>query len=166
MIEALQPSTKESSTKNMSEKNFKNIFVAGAISSDFIANSIAKHSDKTGIGGHSIFLGQVRKDVVANKAVVAIDYTTYEELALEKAHQIREAIIEKFSVTCMHVHHSLGKVAAGEICFFVFTSAPHRKAAIDACTEMVERIKAELPVWGKEVFEDNSHQWKENKTQL
>jgi molybdopterin synthase catalytic subunit len=54
-------------------------------------------------------------------------------------------------------------VAAGEICLFVFTSSAHRKPAIDACTETVERIKAELPVWGKELFEDAGYQWKENK---
>ena len=63
----------------------------------------------------------------------------------------------------MHVYHSLGKVAAGEICLFVFTSSAHRKAAIDACNETVERIKAELPVWGKEIFLDESIQWKTNK---
>ena len=56
----------------------------------------------------------------------------------------------------------LGKVAAGEISLFVFTSSAHRKAAIDACKETVERIKAELPVWGKELFEDETYQWKEN----
>jgi molybdopterin synthase catalytic subunit len=45
----------------------------------------------------------------------------------------------------------------------VFTSAAHRKAAIDACEETVERLKAELPVWGKEIFEDETYQWKVNK---
>jgi molybdopterin synthase catalytic subunit len=54
----------------------------------------------------------------------------------------------------------LGKVEAGEISLFVFTSSAHRKAAIDACNETVERIKAELPVWGKELFEDETYQWK------
>jgi molybdopterin synthase catalytic subunit len=63
----------------------------------------------------------------------------------------------------MHVHHSLGIVAAGEICLFVFTSSAHRKAAIDACSETVERLKAELPVWGKEIIEGDIHQWKVNK---
>ena len=63
----------------------------------------------------------------------------------------------------MHVYHSIGKVAAGEICLFVLTSSVHRKLAIAACEELVEKIKAELPVWGKEIFEDNSHQWKVNK---
>jgi molybdopterin synthase catalytic subunit len=33
---------------------------------------------------------------------------------------------------------------------------------LESCEEVVERIKAELPVWGKEVFVDNSYQWKKN----
>jgi len=78
-------------------------------------------------------------------------------------HEIREAIFEKYSLTCMHVYHSLGSVKAGEISLFVFTSSVHRKAAIEACEETVERIKKELPVWGKEVFEDASYQWKESQ---
>ena len=147
----------------MSERKPKNIFVEGAIPPAFIAESIHKHSVKTEIGGHSIFLGQVRADRLDGKTVTAIEYTSYEESALEKMHAIRESVIEKYVLTCMHVYHSLGRVEAGEICLFVFTSAPHRKAAIDACEETVERLKAELPIWGKELFEDESHQWKVNK---
>lgn len=145
------------------ERKPKNIFTQGAIAPSFIADSIAKHSSKTTIGGHSIFLGQVRADVIDEKTVAAIEYTTYEELALGKMHIIREEIFAKYELTCMHVHHSLGKVAAGEICLFVFTSSAHRRAAIDSCNEVVERIKTELPVWGKELFEDESHQWKVNQ---
>jgi len=144
------------------EKKPKNIFVEGAIAASFIAESIEKHSSKTGIGGHSIFLGQVRADKIEGRNVEAIEYTAYEELALEKMHAIREDIFKKYSLTCMHVYHSLGKISAGEICLFVFTSSAHRKAAIDACTEIVERLKAELPIWGKELFEDDTHQWKVN----
>lgn len=140
----------------------KNIFVQGPISAVFIADSIQKHSTKTDIGGHSIFLGQVRADRIDNKKVRAIEYTAYEDLVLESMHAIREQIFQKYELTCMHVYHSLGNVHAGEICLFVFTSSPHRKAAIEACSETVERIKAELPIWGKELFEDETYQWKEN----
>lgn len=147
----------------MSEKKLKNIFVEGPISAAFIADSIQKHAARTSIGAHDIFLGQVRADVINDRIVAAIEYTTYEEMALQKMHEIRETIFDKYELTCMHVHHSLGRVKAGELCLFVFTSAPHRRAAIDACAELVELIKNELPVWGKEVFEDATHQWKVNK---
>jgi len=146
----------------MSDRKVKNIFVQGPIQPAFIADSIAKHSTKTDIGGHSIFMGQVRKDKIDGKLVSAIEYTTFEALALDKMHEIREAIFEKYPVNCLHVYHSLGTVQSGEICLFVFTSSAHRKPAIDACSELVERIKAELPIWGKEIFEDDTHQWKVN----
>lgn len=146
----------------MSDRKVKNIFVNGRIDPAFVAESISKHSSKTGIGGHSIFMGQVRKDEIDGKFVAAIEFTAYEELALEKMHQIRADIFEKYPLSCLHVHHSLGVVKTGEICLFVFTSSAHRKPAIDACSEIVERLKAELPIWGKEIFEDETHQWKEN----
>jgi len=157
-LESESPKPKHSMTSHQP----KNIFIEGPIPSGFIGESIQKHSTKTGIGGHSIFLGQVRADDIAGKTVEAIEYTCYQELALGKMHEIRESIFSKYPLTCMHVYHSLGKVKAGEICLFVFTSATHRKEAIDACSEIVERLKKELPIWGKEVFADQSHQWKTN----
>jgi molybdopterin synthase catalytic subunit len=147
----------------MNVKKPKNIFVDGAITAGFIADSIQKHSTRVDIGGHSIFLGQARADAIDGKIVTAIEYTSYEEMALEKMHDIRELVFAKYPLTCAHVYHSLGTVQAGEICLFVFTSSAHRKAAIDACNELVERIKAELPVWGKEIFDNAAYQWKENK---
>ena len=146
----------------MSERKLKNIFIEGAITPALISTSISEHSHKRGIGGHSIFLGQVRADEVGDKKITMIEYTAYPEMALEKMGEIREAIFAKYPLTCMHVYHSLGRVAAGEICLFVFTSSAHRKPAIDACAETVERIKAELPIWGKELFADAGYQWKEN----
>jgi molybdopterin synthase catalytic subunit len=147
----------------MKDRKPKNIFVTGPIAATFIGESIQHHSSKKNIGGHSIFLGQIRADNLNGKEVTAIEYTSYEEMALEKMHEIRASIFEKYELTCMHVYHSLGIVAAGEISLFVFTSSVHRRAAIDACEETVERIKSELPVWGKELFANESYQWKENK---
>lgn len=146
----------------MEAKKIKNIFTEGPVEAAFIADSIAKHATKTSIGGHSIFLGQVRADMINGKQVEAIEYTSHVEMALETMTKIREDIFAQYDLTCMHVHHSLGVIKAGEICLFVFTSSKHRKDAIDACTACVERIKAELPVWGKEIFEGEEYQWKIN----
>lgn len=144
------------------EKKIRNIFVQGPVTESFVAESIRKHSDKKNIGAHSIFLGQVRADVLDGKTVTAIEYTAYEEMALEKMQEIREAVFEKYPLVCMHVYHSLGTVAAGEVSLFVFISSAHRKAALEACEEVVERLKAELPVWGREIFEDAGYRWKIN----
>lgn len=146
----------------MSDKKPKTVFIQGAISSEFIGNSIAKHQTKTSIGAHNIFLGQVRADDIEGKVVSAIDYTAYEDMANEKFHEIREATFDKFNLTCMHIYHSLGKVKAGEICLFVFVSSPRRKEVFKALEYVVEEIKAKAPVFGKEIFEDKTHQWKVN----
>jgi len=146
----------------MSDKKIKNVFIDGAISPEKIANSIAHHQVKTNIGAHDIFLGQVRADEIEGKSVKAIDYSAYEDMANQEFHNIRETAFEKFDLTCMHIYHSKGIVKTGEICLFVFTSSAHRKAAMDACRFVVEEIKAKVPVFGKEVFEDDTHQWKVN----
>ncbi len=146
----------------MAEKKKHTVFVNGPITPDFIANSIAKHSLKTDIGAHDIFLGQVRNDIIDKKIVVAIEYAAYQEMAEELFHEIREAAFAKYNLVCMHIYHSLGVVKAGEVCLFVFVSSKHRKEVFNACQEIVEQIKAMTPIWGKEIFEDDSFAWKEN----
>jgi len=146
----------------MSNKKPASIFVNGPIPAQKIADDIQKHSSKTTIGAHSIFLGQVRADEINNDQVAAIEYTAYEEMVMEKIAEIRESFFAKYSLTCMHVYHSLGRVAVGEICLFVFTSSAHRRDAIDACNEMVETIKNDLPIWGKEICTNESSVWKQN----
>lgn len=148
----------------------KDIFVEGPIDPSFIATSIAKHATRTDIGAHEIFLGQVRADAVvgadhgaAATTVAAIEYTTYRDMALEHMTVIREEAFAKWpSMTCLHVHHSLGAIKAGDLCFMVFASAPHRTAAREAVAWVVDRIKAELPIFGKEILSDATHVWKKN----
>ena len=147
----------------MKTKKKISLFVDGPISPDFIANSIAKHQVKTGIGAHDIFLGQVRADEIEGKVVTGIEYTAYEAMAIEKIREIREDAFGKFDLSCMHIYHSLGVVPVGGICLFVFVSSPHRKEVFEALHQVVERIKKELPVFGKELFGDQTYSWKVNR---
>lgn len=140
----------------------KELFVEGPISPAFIAESIAKHATKTDIGAHQLFLGQIRADEIDGKRVASIEFTAYREMAEEAYTEFRETLFERHQLTCMHVYHSLGIVKAGEINLLVFVSSKHRNDAIAACSELVEWIKSSLPVWGKEIFEDESIQWKVN----
>jgi len=146
----------------MIQKKPKNVFKEGAITSEFIGQSIAKHQSKKTIGAHNIFLGQVRADEINNKAVAAIEYTAHQDMANSAFLEIREATFDKFDLTCMHIYHSLGLVKSGEICLFVFVSSPRRKEVFKALEYVVEEIKAKAPIFGKEIFEDESHQWKIN----
>lgn len=144
------------------DKPKKSSFIQGQITSEFIGNSIAKHQSKTTIGAHNIFLGQVRADVVEGKTVTAIEYTAYEEMAEQSLYEIRESAFTKFDLTCLHIYHSLGLVKTGEICLFVFVSAPRRKVVYEALEFLVEAVKEKAPIFGKEIFEDESYTWKKN----
>ena len=147
----------------MSEKKIKDIFFEGAIPPEKIATSIDNHKSKTHIGAHAIFLGQVRSDKIDGKEIKSIEYSTQKKLANKICHDIKEKIFQKYSISCMHIYHSIGKVSKGEVCFFVFVSGPHRKVVFDTLPKIVDLIKAKVPIFGKEIFEDESHKWKINQ---
>ncbi len=143
----------------------RDIFVEGAIAPAFVAESITKHATQTSIGGHEIFLGQVRADAIGatNAIVRAIEYTAYRDMANEQMIAIREEAFARWPITCLHVHHSLGTIAVGELCFFVFASAAHRQPAREAVAFVTDEVKKRLPIFGKEILLDNTHVWKENR---
>ncbi len=140
----------------------RNIFVEGPLDPMSIGESIAKHSGKTSIGAHELFLGQVRADEMNGRRVEAIEYSAYKEMAMAAMTAIREETFERWPITCLHVHHALGRISAGELCFMVFASAAHRKAAREAVAYVTDQVKQRLPIYGKELFKEGGHQWKVN----
>lgn len=138
------------------------IFIHGPIDPNSIAESIARHSAKTAIGAHELFLGQVRADRIDGKDVIAIDFSAYEEMALKEMKAIREETFSKWPLACLHVHHSIGPIRAGELCFMVFASAAHRKEAREAVAFVTDQVKQRLPIFGKEMFASGDHAWKVN----
>jgi molybdopterin synthase catalytic subunit len=142
-----------------------NYLIEGPISQNEIAHFIEKIGGRTESGGHSIFLGQVRADEVNGLKVKAIEYSAYESMVKVEADKIKESVLLEFDdANTVDIIHSTGIVKAGEISLLVFVSAGHRHHAIEACSKTLELIKEKLPVWKKEVFDDNSHLWKQNKT--
>lgn len=83
-------------------------------------------------------------------------------MANEALYTIREKAFAKFDLTCMHIYHSLGVVKAGEICLFVFVSATRRKQVYEATEAIVNWIKTDVPIFGKEMFENDTFTWKQN----
>ncbi len=139
------------------------VLINGPVTAEIISSRISLLSEKKELGGHSIFLGQVRADVKGIKTVRAIDYTAYAEMVQKEADIIKKAILSEFSdVRTVDILHSIGRVMAGEISLLVLVSAGHRQQAIKACAKTVEFIKEKLPVWKKEIFEDNTHEWAQN----
>jgi molybdopterin synthase catalytic subunit len=140
-------------------KKEKTYFVEGCIPADFVAEEIRKHSHKKGIGAHAFFLGQVRADLIDGKEVKEIEYSAYKEMADPEFSRIREDAFAKYSLSCLHIYHSLGPVKAGEISLFVMVSGKHRKDCFTSLEEIVDEIKLKVPVWKKEIFEDGNIHW-------
>lgn len=140
----------------------QNIFLQGPIPPEFVSKAVAALGARHDIGAHSIFLGQVRADLHEGKPVTAIQYTAYEAMANEKAAEICRELATGFELAEIRIWHSLGHVQSGEISLFVLTAARHRRAALDACSTAVERLKKELPVWGQELHANNHSTWKQN----
>ncbi len=141
----------------------ENALINGPITRDLISAELLLLADKTNLGGHSIFLGQVRGDIREGKKVIAIEYSAYDSMIQKEAEKIIKSVLSEFNdVKYIRILHSAGRINAGEISLFVLVSGGHRRQVIDACSKTVELIKTNFPVWKKEIFEDNTHGWQEN----
>lgn len=138
--------------------------IDGPLSPGLIAGLITNDGNNADSGGHSLFVGQVRKDELEGKSVKAIEYSAYEEMVTAEADKIKKSILSEFDdVKRIEILHSRGLVKAGEISLVVAVSAGHRRQAMSACSKAVELVKEKLPIWKKEIFEDDSGQWKQNE---
>lgn len=147
------------------KKNIKmtEFLTDGPITPEFVAESIAKHSPKTNIGAHAIFLGQVRADKIEDKDVQGIEYSAYTQMAENVLSEIQKTTFDKYDdLLCLHIKHSIGMVKSGKNSLFVFVSSGHRKQAFKALEEVVNEIKAKVPIWKKEILDDDNYVWTEN----
>jgi molybdopterin synthase catalytic subunit len=63
----------------------------------------------------------------------------------------------------IYAEHALGVVEVGEAPILIVAGAGHRPAAFEACRSVLEALKSEIPIYGKELFEGSGHRWKENR---
>ncbi|MFQ5335290.1 MAG: molybdenum cofactor biosynthesis protein MoaE [Flavobacteriales bacterium] len=148
--------------KTTGQEETEKTFVQGALSAAFITKLVEKHNTRTDIGAHNIFLGRVRSDVIDGKEVKAIDYSAYEEMAENEFHKIQQEALRQFDIICLHIFHSLGIVEAGGVSLCVFVASAHREAAYKASRHILEEIKTRVPVFGREILDDETHSWKSN----
>lgn len=128
-----------------------------------LSSEIAQFQNNPNIGAYNIFLGQVREDLIDGKTVAHIEFSSFEEMAKDLLSNICIGASQKFDIAHVSIIHSLGMVKKGDLCLLVMVCAGHREASFEACSFIVEQIKKEVPIWGKETFTDNSHIWKINK---
>jgi molybdopterin synthase catalytic subunit len=111
-------------------------------------------------GAVATFTGTVR-DTFAGRPVVRLEYEAYGPMALQALREIGDDLRSRHELGRIAIVHRTGALEVGEVSVAIAVSAPHRRAALDACDEAIERLKAILPVWKKEVFE-GGEEWREN----
>lgn len=114
-------------------------------------------------GGLVLFCGDVR-DFNNQQSVKFIEYEVYEPLAQKMIRDILVEAIEKFSLGTALAIHRTGLVPVGETAIIVVTTHRHRKEAYAANEEIIYRIKHEVPIWKREVYESGGYIWGTNDT--
>lgn len=104
---------------------------------------------RNGDGGIALFLGAVRNEN-RGETVARIEYTAYEAMAEREMGKIVAELSAASPQTRLLLSHRLGSLEVGEISVAVVAASPHRKEALSACREAIERIKARVPIWKKE----------------
>ena len=117
------------------------------------AAALAATSPRDGAG--CLFVGVVR-DENRGRAVVAIDYEAYEEMALPLLREIGEETLRLHPVSDVRLVHRLGHLRVGEASVAVAVSSPHREEAFAACRHAIDELKARVPIWKKEHYADGS----------
>lgn len=112
-------------------------------------------------GAVATFVG-VARNSFRGKEVLHLEYEAYAPMAELQMREIGTEIAQSWpAVTGVAIAHRVGRVEVGEASVVLAISAPHRGEALAACAHGIERLKATLPVWKKEVFADGSV-WREN----
>ncbi len=110
-------------------------------------------------GAVATFVGQVRDhDPAVTGTVVALEYSAHPD-APAVLRRLAEAVTADDDVLGVAVSHRVGRLTVGEAAIVVAVATAHRTEAFELCRDLVERVKAELPVWKREILADGSHVW-------
>ena len=102
-------------------------------------------------GAIATFLGTVRSQS-RGRDVIALEYEAYEEMAEEVMAGIAEELQSRYALCKVAISHRLGRVEVGETSVAIAVSAPHRQDALAACADAIEALKAQVPLWKKELY--------------
>ena len=125
-----------------------------------VSEQSAEFSKDPQVGGVASFQGIVRADQIQGGLVAAIEFSTHRSLAETAMYQVCETAAS--SVRRVFLAHALGRVSVGEIAVAIVVGAVHRREAFTACQDILEQLKDEVPIFGKETTTGESYRWKEN----
>ena len=108
--------------------------------------------DDASAGAVALFAGVVRNENLG-RTVEYLEYDAYPPMAERKMAEIGEEVRARWPVTGVAMAHRTGRLEIGEASVIIAVSSPHRADAIEACHYAIDRLKATVPIWKKEVFE-------------
>lgn len=116
-------------------------------------------ADDPRAGAVATFVGRVRDhDPGVDGEVVALEYSAHPDAEAVLTRLAEEASARE-GVLHVALAHRVGRLAVGEPALVAVVATAHRARAFDVCRDLVEAVKAELPVWKREVLADGSHVW-------
>lgn len=117
-------------------------------------DELSRIVSRAGAGAIVIFCGVTRE-------IPRLDYEAYREMAEEKMRRIVSECAQRHALQAAAAEHRVGGVVLGEPSVIVAVSAPHRAEAFAGAHEMIDRIKAEVPIWKRELGADGVLRWAE-----
>src|SRR5215208_5185875 len=100
-------------------------------------------------GGIAVFLGTVR-DHNEGQPVTVLEYEAYAAMADKELAAIADEIEREIPGVRLAVPHRVGRLQVGDVAVVCAAGAAHRDEAFRACRELIERIKARVPIWKRE----------------
>jgi molybdopterin synthase catalytic subunit len=107
-------------------------------------------------GGVALFVGVVRNHNQGQE-VSLLEYQAYASMAEKELLGIAEEIERERPQTTLACLHRVGSLRVGEMAVICAASAPHRGEAFAACQELIDRLKARVPIWKREHGETGPH---------
>ncbi|WP_221584160.1 molybdenum cofactor biosynthesis protein MoaE [Microbacterium sp. G2-8] len=115
--------------------------------------------DDPRMGAEASFVGRVRDhDPDASGTVAALEYTSHPDAERILGEIAARAAQRTGSLVA--VSHRIGRLAVGDTAVVIAVASAHRAEAFDACREVIEDIKRELPVWKRQIEADGTSAWK------
>jgi molybdopterin synthase catalytic subunit len=123
------------------------------IISDGPLGPLASDTHQHGAGAVLCFEGVVR-EVEGQGRIAALDYQTYEPMAQRMLSAIAQDLIARHRLIAVHVEHSRGRVPVAQRSFRLVIAAPHRKEALLATDEFIDRLKRDVPIWKHAIWRE------------
>jgi len=108
-------------------------------------------------GGIALFAGAVRESD-HDRGVTGLSYSAHPS-AEDELRRVATEIAEKFPAIGVAAVHRVGDLAIGDLAVVVAVSCPHRAEAFDACRELIDVLKATVPIWKHQRFTDGTAEW-------